>query len=39
VLRVIYTLLYIHDKPTARSLTWLAAFSCVVALFVAAATD
>lgn len=37
-LRVIYTLLYIHDKPTARSLTWLAALSCVVALFVAAAT-
>ena len=37
-LRVIYTLLYIHDRPTARSLTWAAAFSSVVALFVAAAT-
>ena len=37
-LRVIYTLLYIHDRPTARSLAWAAAFSCVVALFVAAAT-
>lgn len=37
-LRVIYTLLYIHDWPTARSLVWAAAFSCVVALFVAAAT-
>ena len=38
VLRVIYTLLYIHDRPTARSLVWLAAFACVVALFAAAAT-
>ena len=37
-LRVIYTLLYIHDRPTARSLVWAAAFSCVIALFVAAAT-
>ena len=37
-LRVIYTLLYIHGRPTARSLSWAAAFSCVVALFVAAAT-
>ena len=38
-LRVIYTLLYIHDRPTARSLVWAAAFVCVVGLFVAAATS
>ena len=38
VLRVVYTLLYIHDKPTARSLVWTAAFACVVGLFVAAAS-
>ena len=36
-LRVIYTLLYIHDRPTARSLVWFAALGCVVALFVVAA--
>jgi uncharacterized MAPEG superfamily protein len=36
-LRVIYTLLYIYDKPTARSLVWGAGFACVVGLFVAAA--
>ena len=39
VLRVIYTLLYIHDKPTARSLVWTAAFACVVGLFVTAAAS
>lgn len=37
VLRVIYTLLYIHDRPTARSLVWTAALLCVVGLFLAAA--
>lgn len=36
-LRVIYTLVYIHDQPTARSLVWTAAFACVVGLFVLAA--
>ncbi len=36
-LRLIYTALYIYDKPTARSLIWTAAFACVVGLFVAAA--
>lgn len=36
-LRVIYTLLYIHDKPTARSVVWAAGLLCVVGLFVAAA--
>ncbi|MGZ5229963.1 MAG: MAPEG family protein, partial [Burkholderiales bacterium] len=36
-LRVIYTLAYIHDKPTERSLIWAAALACVVGLFVAAA--
>ncbi len=35
-LRVIYTLLYIHDRPSARSLVWFAALVCVVGLFVAA---
>ena len=35
VLRVIYTMLYIHDKPTARSVVWAAALACVVSLFVA----
>src|SRR5688500_19030578 len=37
-LRVIYTLLYIQDKPTARSLVWLLGFACIVGLFVAAAS-
>jgi uncharacterized MAPEG superfamily protein len=37
VLRAIYMLLYIYDKPTARSLVWTAAFSCVAGLFIAAA--
>ena len=31
--RVIYTLLYIHDRPTARSVVWLAGLACVVGLF------
>lgn len=38
-LRVIYTLLYIHDKATARSLVWAAALACVVGLFVTAAAS
>ena len=37
VLRTIYTLLYIHDHATARSLVWTAALACVVGLFAAAA--
>jgi len=37
VLRVLYTLAYIYDRPTLRSLLWVAAVGCVVALFVAAA--
>ena len=36
-LRIAYTLLYIHDRPTARSLVWIAGLACVVGLFVAAA--
>lgn len=39
VLRVIYTLLYVYDKPTARSLVWFAAFASVVALFFAASAS
>ena len=35
--RVIYTLLYVYDKPTARSLVWAAALLCVIGLFVAGA--
>ncbi|MBM3374139.1 MAG: hypothetical protein FJY44_09735 [Betaproteobacteria bacterium] len=37
LLRVAYILAYIHDRPTLRSLLWIAAISCVVALFVVAA--
>ena len=37
VLRIIYTMLYIHDKPTARSVVWAAGLTCVVSLFVAGA--
>ena len=37
-LRVIYTLLYIYDSPTARSIVWGAGLVCVVALFVVAAS-
>ena len=35
-LRVLYTVLYVADRPTARSLAWGAAFLCMVGLFVAA---
>ena len=37
-LRVIYTLFYIYDRPTARSVVWFAGLFCVVGLFVAAAS-
>lgn len=37
-LRVVYTLLYIHDRPTARSLVWSAGLLCVLGLFLAAAS-
>jgi uncharacterized MAPEG superfamily protein len=37
LLRVAYTVLYIADRPTARSLVWIAGFACVAGLFVAAA--
>jgi uncharacterized MAPEG superfamily protein len=36
-LRVLYTLLYIYDRPTLRSLVWFLALLCVVGLFVLAA--
>lgn len=35
--RVVYGLCYIADRSTLRSLAWLAGFSCVVGLFIAAA--
>lgn len=34
LLRVVYTLFYIYNKPTLRSLAWAGAFLCVVGLFV-----
>ncbi|MFN7753478.1 MAG: MAPEG family protein [Pseudomonadota bacterium] len=37
LLRVLYAVLYVTDRPTARSLVWTAAFGCVVGLFVVAA--
>ncbi|HUP95506.1 MAG TPA: MAPEG family protein [Burkholderiales bacterium] len=36
-LRFIYTLLYIHDQATARSIVWAAGLACVVGLYVSAA--
>ena len=35
--RVLYTVLYMANKPTARSLAWVAGYGCVIALFVIAA--
>lgn len=35
--RVVYTLAYIYDKPTLRSLFWFSGFLCVIGLFVVAA--
>ena len=37
VLRILYGILYIADKPSARSVVWFFALLCVVALFVVAA--
>ncbi|RFA24804.1 hypothetical protein CAI21_20255 [Alkalilimnicola ehrlichii] len=37
ILRIVYGLLYIFDKPTLRSLIWFAALICVIALFFVAA--
>ena len=34
--RVAYTGAYVADRPTLRSLVWLAGFACVVGLFAAA---
>ena len=36
-LRVLYTALYLADRPTARSLVWIAAFLCMTGLFTVAA--
>lgn len=35
--RILYTVLYLFNKPTARSLAWVAGYGCVIALFVIAA--
>lgn len=37
VFRVLYTLAYIHDRPTLRSLLWVGGLLCVIGLFVTAA--
>ena len=37
VFRVLYTLAYIHDRPTLRSLLWIGGLLCVIGLFVTAA--
>ncbi|MFM7569907.1 MAG: MAPEG family protein [Betaproteobacteria bacterium] len=37
LLRIVYGWAYITDRPTLRSLVWIAALACVVALFVVAA--
>ena len=37
VFRGAYGLFYIVDRPTLRSLAWMAAFACVVGLFIIAA--
>ena len=37
LLRLIYGWAYITDRPTLRSLVWIAALGCVVGLFVVAA--
>lgn len=36
-LRILYSVLYIADRPTARSLVWIAGFLCMAGLFVVAA--
>lgn len=35
--RIAYTLAYLYDRPTLRSLLWCGALFCVIGLFVAAA--
>ena len=35
--RVAYTLAYIYDKPTLRSLLWSGGVFCVIGLFITAA--
>jgi len=34
VIRVLYTLLYLRDLPGLRSLSWIAGYACVIALFI-----
>ncbi|MFX5817329.1 MAPEG family protein [Acinetobacter baumannii] len=35
--RILYTVLYLTDKPSARSAVWLVGYLSVIALFVIAA--
>jgi len=36
--RLVYTFLYLNDRPTLRSLSWVVGYSAVIALFIVAAT-
>lgn len=38
-LRIVYTLLYLADKPTLRSISWTVGYAAVIALFVVAALN
>lgn len=37
VARVAYTVLYLVDRPTLRSIMWAVAYACVIGLFITAA--
>lgn len=35
--RIVYAVLYIADRPSLRSVAWIAGYGCVIGLFIAAA--
>jgi uncharacterized MAPEG superfamily protein len=39
VARVAYTVLYLVDRPTLRSIMWAVAYACVIGLFITAAKN
>ena len=39
VARVAYTVLYLVDRPTMRSIMWAVAYACVIGLFITAASN
>ena len=39
VARVAYTVLYLVDRPTLRSIMWAIAYACVIGLFITAASN